>query len=266
MDSRQPSGFSLIEVCIALVVIALMIGGFIAGQSLIRASQVRNATGDLAKYTQAFMNFQNKYHALPGDYANAASQFGLDASGGGCTANTYSATLKRATCNGDGKGKIGLGYLVASGTTTQDYEVFRAWQQLSDSGFYNGSTDSAFNGISGSASSLNPVIGINVPASSIPGGGYTMLFQNSPSAGDIYHFSYIYNHALVLGAATNSNATSGALLTPAEMFAIDQKMDDGIPGTGVIQPVKSSNCANSSTAYRSDVTVAGCALIYITNF
>jgi len=264
MIKKHNAGFSLMEIAIVVVLISLLAGGFTVGQSMIRASQMRNAMGDVAKYTQAFNNFLAQYKSPPGDLLTAQNYWGIDPAG--CTnPQSSTAAAHTTTCNGNGDGHIGSGSITPGGA--QDYEVFRAWQQLSASGYLNGSTTSVFTGISGTGSTLGAIIGKNVPAASIPGGGWTIMFQNVAAAGDGDHYGYLLHHVLFLGSVATNSFTYGPLLTPAEALSIDGKLDDGLPGSGTVQAIKSqSNCSTNSTTYKTSYTGAACGLMFVTNF
>jgi len=70
------SGFTLIELSIVLVVIGLIVGGVIAGQSLMRSSQLQSIISDQAKYVEAAKQFREKYGFWPGDFPNATTSWG----------------------------------------------------------------------------------------------------------------------------------------------------------------------------------------------
>jgi prepilin-type N-terminal cleavage/methylation domain-containing protein len=58
------NGFSLIEVAIVLTVLGLLVGGIIAGKSLIRASAVKSAVVEMQQYRTAVNTFKDQYKAL----------------------------------------------------------------------------------------------------------------------------------------------------------------------------------------------------------
>ncbi|MFN7611184.1 MAG: type II secretion system protein, partial [bacterium] len=60
------AGFSLIELAIVLVILGLLVGGIMSGQSLIRAAELRSVTSDLSRYESAVYTFRDKYSDLPG--------------------------------------------------------------------------------------------------------------------------------------------------------------------------------------------------------
>ena len=120
---RKLQGFTLIEIAIVLVIIGLLLGGVLKGQELITAARVRNLAAQLDGVKIAYLGFQDRYRALPGDYAKAQANANIPGSGGavtdGCTA---------APECGDGK----------INTPT---ESILAWHQLGRSGFITGNYD-----------------------------------------------------------------------------------------------------------------------------
>ncbi len=68
----KSKGFTLIEIAIVLVIIGLLLGGVLKGQELITGARVRNLISQQDGIKAAFFGFQDRYRALPGDYAAAA--------------------------------------------------------------------------------------------------------------------------------------------------------------------------------------------------
>ena len=64
-------GFTLIEIAIVLVIIGLLLGGVLKGQELITGARVRNLISQQDGIKAAFFGFQDRFRALPGDYAAA---------------------------------------------------------------------------------------------------------------------------------------------------------------------------------------------------
>ena len=86
---KKQAGFTLIELAIVLVIIGLLLGGVLKGQELINSAKVKNMASDF-KNTQVYIyGYQDKYKALPGDDANAATHLtgGTKATTGGTTGN-----------------------------------------------------------------------------------------------------------------------------------------------------------------------------------
>lgn len=65
--STKQSGFTLVELAIALMVIGLLIGGVLKGQELIENARVTAFVRQIKAYDTAVMVFRNTYSSLPGD-------------------------------------------------------------------------------------------------------------------------------------------------------------------------------------------------------
>lgn len=85
-------GFTLIEMSIVLVIIALIAGGILVGQDLIKSAGNRAFISQLEQYDTAVNTFKTKYNCLPGDCAEGETFFGI------CT--------PLGTCHGNGNGMI----------------------------------------------------------------------------------------------------------------------------------------------------------------
>jgi prepilin-type N-terminal cleavage/methylation domain-containing protein len=114
---RKQAGFTLIEIAIVLVIIGLLLGGVLKGQELITGARVRNLISQQEGIKAAFFGFQDRYRALPGDYAAAATNINC---AGGCP-------------GGDGNGRI------ENPNVPGSYEAIFAWTHLTAAGFLNGS-------------------------------------------------------------------------------------------------------------------------------
>jgi prepilin-type N-terminal cleavage/methylation domain-containing protein len=88
----RSSGFTLIEMSIVLVVIGLVVGGILTGQSLIAAAGVRAQIAQIENFNTAANTFFEKYGYLPGDIpAGPAAQFGFASRG---TLNSFSTSFE----------------------------------------------------------------------------------------------------------------------------------------------------------------------------
>jgi len=112
MHSR---GFTLIEIAIVLVIIGLLLGGVLKGQELITGARVRNLISQQDGVKAAYFGFQDRYRALPGDYASAGTN------------------INGVSIAGDGNGRVEG----SNGAGT--YETLLAWNHLTAAGFLNGS-------------------------------------------------------------------------------------------------------------------------------
>jgi prepilin-type N-terminal cleavage/methylation domain-containing protein len=129
---RSASGFTLIEIAIVLVIIGLLLGGVLKGQELITGARVRNLISQQDGVKAAFFGFQDRFRALPGDYAAAGSN------------------IATVTINGDGNGRIEG----PNGGGT--YETLLAWNHLTAAGFLNGSYSLAASNTSAAIDTNNP--------------------------------------------------------------------------------------------------------------
>lgn len=64
---REQKGFTLVEIAIVLVIIGLLIGGVLKGQSMIYNAKVKRLVKDMEGMRAAVLVFQDRYGALPGD-------------------------------------------------------------------------------------------------------------------------------------------------------------------------------------------------------
>ncbi len=93
MNKRQ-SGFTLVEIAIVLVIIGLLLGGVLKGQEMIANSRFKSLQSDIEAYRAAFYTFQDRFGALPGDFAQANTRLNPAATNG----ITPVGTISGATC------------------------------------------------------------------------------------------------------------------------------------------------------------------------
>lgn len=70
---NKQTGFTLIELAIVLVIIGLLLGGVLRGQELINSARVKNITRDFQNVQVYVYGYQDRFKALPGDDAIAAT-------------------------------------------------------------------------------------------------------------------------------------------------------------------------------------------------
>ena len=114
---KLSKGFTLIEIAIVLVIIGLLLGGVLKGQELITGARVRNLISQQDGIKAAFFGFQDRFRALPGDYASASNN------------------INNVSQNGNGNGRI------ENNATAPAFahEELLAWNHLTAAGFLNGS-------------------------------------------------------------------------------------------------------------------------------
>jgi prepilin-type N-terminal cleavage/methylation domain-containing protein len=119
---RHQTGFTLIEIAVVLVIIGLLLGGVLKGQELINSAKVKNLATDFRNIPVFIYTYQDRFKALPGDDANAATHIN------GTNATT-TATLGNGIINGTWN------------DTTTASEAFVFWQHVRLAGLLSGSTD-----------------------------------------------------------------------------------------------------------------------------
>lgn len=234
-------GFSLVELSIVLVILGLLVGGVLSGQSLIRAAELRAVTSEYQRYATATNSFRDKYFQLPGDMNNAESFWTtLNATNATCRDTASTST---ATCNGDGDGAIEI-------QSTRSRELFRFWQHLANAGLIEGS----YSGTLTNSTPWGVAIGTNAPASKLGRGTWSVVAQADVAVwGGFYNniFQPTASNWLQFGAVEVDFWNYRSILKTEEAWNIDTKIDDGLPGTGKMTTYKASflpNCVSSSTS------------------
>jgi prepilin-type N-terminal cleavage/methylation domain-containing protein len=218
VSKQQEGGFTLIEIAVVLVVIGLIVGGVLVGQSLISAAAVRAQISQIEKYNTAANTFYGKYGYLPGDIRDPdASSFGFVARG------QYAG-------EGDGNGIIEGNSGNCSGCNNGDIEnageTVLFWSDLStahliEGNFTGNNTPNAVNFTT--AAQFDTLW----PRASIGNGNYSL-----PSG---YGQSYYGNYFGLIGVSKLTSqgiATTTVGITVSQAYAIDAKVDDGLPITG----------------------------------
>jgi prepilin-type N-terminal cleavage/methylation domain-containing protein len=125
------AGFTLVEIAIVLVIIGLLLGGVLKGQSLIDSARVKNIIQQSTSLTSAVNAYQDKFRALPGDDVQGTTH------------------APGATGNGNGDGQIA------------EYQL--APQHLALAGFitgsFNGTTDFMTSAQGGAVYIYNDAVG-----------------------------------------------------------------------------------------------------------
>lgn len=265
---EKQRGFTLLEICIVLVVIGLVVGGILTGKSLIRSSEIKSVGNDLEKYKAAIFLFKDQYNALPGDMKNATQFWGAVAGGTGigldstCTDhfdNTHTPTME--TCNGNGNGQI-------NSPATYWNEPWRVWQHLANArlipGLYTGQGEER----PGLGGNDDPIIGLSSPVSKVHNLTHVLSWEGTiTNPADYARYIGSYANIIKIGRETEVN---DPVLKPAEAYELDSKFDDGKPATGVLRSLKPDwrpNCATtnvvSTAEYQVNNDVVGCNLLYI---
>lgn len=211
---EKKAGFSLVELAIVLVIIGLITGGILTGQELIRSSELNNVVSEYYKWNLARDTFKLKYNALPGDLRNAQSYWGVNA---GCA--TSAAGTGTQTCNGDGDG------FISERATGSAQEQVYFWQHLANAGLIPGS----YTGVS---STYYTCTTANCPTGKMTGSFWAAsAFPVMPGTNGWWWNDRTRN-LFMFGSTVGGGYVGDEIMTPAEAFSIDKKVDDGIPGLG----------------------------------
>ncbi len=218
-------GFTLVELAIVLVIIGLVIAAVLKGQELIVSARLKSTINQVDGIRAATNTFRDKYGNLPGDYAKGQTRVG-DPAGVTWTVG-----------NGDGSGIVD-GDGVAAPAVGEETVLF--WNHLS-----------AANMISGVSPLGGGTLGDGIPWAPI-GGGFTL--RNEAAVGKTTHW-------LSVGSAA---ATPIGSANAEQALRIDEKADDGRPGTGNIRTV-TGTCTDAgagpvltTSAYLADPNLTGC--------
>jgi prepilin-type N-terminal cleavage/methylation domain-containing protein len=224
-------GFTLIELSIVLVIIGLLVGAVLVGQSLISAAALRAQITQIEKYNTAVNTFRVKYDGLPGDLPNPyASSFGFVARG-------------TQPGQGDGNGVIEGGVVLNGFGTHCGYsegagETATFWEDLSTAKLIEGNFNTATSNTAASniTATSTPSLSAYVPEAKLGGGNYVYVWSGGYSAngtdctaGDGHNYFGVSNIGKMNSDAFYSTALT---MTVSQAFAIDKKMDDGLPQSG----------------------------------
>ncbi|MBS7532298.1 prepilin-type N-terminal cleavage/methylation domain-containing protein [Ancylobacter sonchi] len=227
-------GFSLVELSIVLVILGLLTGGILAGQSLIRAAEVRSISTDISRYHTAVMTFQDRYLGIPGDITHATKFWGAADGGDGLGSDCFDVVgVGTATCNGDGDGMLG------GSTIPQFSERHRFWRHLANANLIEGT----YSGVAGPVGPGDVVLGVNAPYSRIPNAGYAVGYETVSNSANSFPNIVVNANVLTFGRDDPSMTfypVYGAI-NPVELWGIDNKLDDGKPASGRIYTHKKSS-------------------------
>jgi prepilin-type N-terminal cleavage/methylation domain-containing protein len=202
--SKNNNGFTLVELSIVLVIIALVVAGILSGQTMIKNAKLISVYNDITKFTTAFSSFRDSYKALPGDLGDIP----------GASFNNIGTIRNNGIINWDD---------VLTSGTNETTESILAWHHL----FIAGLND--FNPIFSPSVELSVINENtrNIPASKIQGAGYLILTHDA-----------LKIHSIQLGPPSWSGGGApngqGPGISGEDSFFLDNKYDDGLPTSGSI--------------------------------
>ncbi|MCD6034618.1 MAG: prepilin-type N-terminal cleavage/methylation protein [Rickettsiales bacterium] len=227
---QKQKGFTLIELSIVLIIIGLIVSGVLVGQDLIDGAKLRAQIGQIGEFNAAVNTFKLKYDALPGDIANPAN---------------YALSSTNITGDGDGGLEDDQGAILRASD-----EITGFWTHLSQASLIPGAYVAV---AAGGTSALTT----NIPNAKIGTGGV-----------GVYGVSGINYYHIGATAGAADVATFANNLTPLQARTIDSKMDDGVPGTGIVLARTGTAVANSTvtgncvTDVGADTTITSADIAY----
>ncbi len=212
---QEKHAFSLVELSIVLVILGLLAGGILSGQSLIRAAELRSVITDHDRIAAAVNTFKDKYFSLPGDMSNA-TKFWTAAAADYDTCIKTASTGKK-TCDGNGDDTIVYN------------ESYRFWQHLANAGLIEGQYDGITHGTTSWSSTT-----ANSPRGKISNTLWFVWNSLAPASKSTVWFDGDYGNRLSIGVMA-TNTEPGPFLKAEETWNIDKKIDDGKPGQGILK-------------------------------
>lgn len=236
-ERRTESGFSLVELAIALTVIGLLLAGLTKGTELINNARADRVVTDLTEISMAMEAFKRTYGGLPGDLRYV---------------NDRLPNCENAPCNGNGNGDWLIGsdspFSNVSYPATSEMRAF--WVQLAKTGYLT-TVNTDYTG-------TNNVPGVAFPKTPF-GGGYR-VFANSVTGS----FPHIQTNVIRPSRETGTG-TLTELFTAPIAGRIDRKIDDGNPSTGTVRGLTTSGACNSGAngLYPEAIKGRRCNLLYV---
>jgi prepilin-type N-terminal cleavage/methylation domain-containing protein len=227
---RVNMGFSLVELSIVLVILGLLAGGILSGQSLIRAAELRSVTTDMQRFVTSSYTFRDKYLALPGDMSNAEKFW-----------STWSPNANPASVTGAKNGN-GNGLINSSGAVAFD-EMYNSFRHLSLAGLVEGRYAGSYKDADSVATSSEP--GITVPNARLGGKG---IINVNAVGGTQKIYGTQGNYFMV-----QQPTVPHTVVKPEEAWGIDTKIDDGKPDAGKVMGLnEASNAADRKCSDKPD--------------
>ena len=195
------------EIAIVLVVIGLLLGGILKGQQLINSARVRNLADQNSGVQAAYYGFIDRFRNLPGDMLCA-------------TATT--AVGNAITCTA-GSEIGGVGATGGNGRIDTLPEAGAVWAHLSVAGFLNGT----YSGSTPAAGNPANYLTTGVSSGAIPPNAF-----QGPIL--LAHMNDFMDGITESGVTRLAFSFGGNIPVPL-LRDLDQKLDDGISGTGVMR-------------------------------
>ncbi len=218
---KAARGFTLIEMSIVLVIIGLIIGGILKGQEIIGNARSKAVVNQINAIRSATSTYFDRYHALPGDDANAPARLDARLVAGnangvvGANAGATEATMTAA----DGRGG-------------ENYQFFKG---LLAANLIGGGEVTPVGTVAATSFGVNSPL----PSSPVSGAGVTVMYGAHDGDGTASTLRSAHWFRVHKSAAT---AAAAAAFTPRELAGIDAQTDDGMPGSGQVRGSVAGAC------------------------
>ena len=215
---RSQSGFSLVELAIAVVGIGLLLGLVVKGGEMIDNARISSTAMQIKSMEVAIDAFRSEFKAWPGDLNNATAVIAGCAAAPTCR-NSATPNGAITPWGGTINPAANMGVIAGGGIANETYQ---AWQHLALSGYGAGIPQGP----------LGQGFGITTPSASI-GGGFEIFYDSQvtgggvtpPPAGHYFRLSSVLSNAALGGAQGIDGFVA---------FGIDLKLDDNSITTGDI--------------------------------
>lgn len=245
--SYKESAFTLVELSVVLVIVALIVGGTLAGQALVRSAELKKITTELGEWQTAVTLFRQKYNALPGDMLDAERFWGTNSFCG--SGNT--ATVSAGVCDGNGDGALPRSNSACAWRNLA--ETYQFWRHLSEAGLIPGKYTGFF-GAPTSDRDVDHTMPVSQSGEELVWAAYSTMECDAYSAyNDPYWGTEEREYGFVLGEFTNYplSVDPTSRISPEEAWSLDKKLDDGKPGLGNVK-VLLENDSNNRPAWCAD--------------
>lgn len=209
-----------------------------AGREMIRAAEIRTVVRDLNEISTGVNAFRTKFGCTPGDCANATTFIPGATNGDGDDYINSCVWTAGAVANDTGGN-------CWNNTAVGLAESFQFWYQLAQVGLIHGSY-TGIDGPGGPWGDRGYIPGVNVMATSFDHTiGYTAIMWASVVLSVAWDFnpqimSNIQGNIILLGTTAQADGlvssgcceTSVPAFSPRIAWALDSKIDDGLPGQG----------------------------------
>jgi prepilin-type N-terminal cleavage/methylation domain-containing protein len=219
-DHNSQSAFTLVELAIVVVVLGILIGGIVAGQSIIESANANKTISQIGQMKTAIQAYKLEFDALPGDHKDAYEYFGDE-----CGENNIE---KSVGCNGNGDKCITGNNICTDTFSDRSYsfgEMRKIFVHLNLSGIM---PDVLYDS---DATDNNCGMGIHAPESNLDGG--FVVYTNRANKIYLNYFKADTSHN---GWACRFNNIRGTT-TPKIAKRIDTKLDNENGMLGIVQAI-----------------------------